>query len=99
MIKRWSKILLGLLVTIIGLILMPVPGPGGTPVTIAGLAILSTELPWARRILDPLIDLLTRPRPLWLRVLIVVGLIVFWVAGTIVGWAILRKFWPGLAHR
>ncbi len=99
MIKRWSKILLGLLVTAVGLILMPMPGPGGTPVTIAGLAILSTELPWARRILQPLIDFLQRPRPVWLNLLLMAGLIAFWIAGTFAGWAILHKLRPGLAHR
>jgi hypothetical protein len=30
---------------------MPVPGPGGTPVFLAGLAILATEVEWARRFL------------------------------------------------
>lgn len=99
MIKRWSKILLGLLVTVTGLILMPMPGPGGTPVTIAGLAILSTELPWARRILQPLIDFLRRPRPVWLNFLLMAGLIAFWIAGSIVGWAILCRLQPGLARR
>jgi hypothetical protein len=49
-VKRWLVILAGSLITLIGLILMPVPGPGGTPVTLAGLAILATELPAARRL-------------------------------------------------
>lgn len=44
------------MVTVIGLILMPVPGPGGTPVTLAGLAILATELPWAKRLMDAFIE-------------------------------------------
>lgn len=41
----------GSLTAITGLILMPVPGPGGTPVFLAGLAMLATEFPWARRLL------------------------------------------------
>lgn len=53
-IKRWLKIVLGAIITVIGIILMPVPGPGGTPVTLAGLAILSSELPWAKRLMDNL---------------------------------------------
>ena len=50
--KRWLTILAGALVAVLGLILMPVPGPGGTPVFLAGLAILATELPWARKFRD-----------------------------------------------
>ncbi len=54
LIKRWLKIAVGSIVTVIGIILMPVPGPGGTPVTLAGLAILSSELPWAKRLMENL---------------------------------------------
>ncbi len=51
-LPRFLKIVLGILVTGLGIILMPVPGPGGTPVTLAGLAILASELPWAKRLLE-----------------------------------------------
>lgn len=34
-----------------GLVLMPVPGPGGTPVFLAGLALLASEDPRAARLL------------------------------------------------
>jgi uncharacterized protein (TIGR02611 family) len=51
-IKRWFKIALGAVVTIIGAILIPIPGPGGMPITLAGLAILGSELPWARRLME-----------------------------------------------
>jgi len=54
LIKRWLKIVIGTIVTIVGIILMPVPGPGGTPVTLAGLAILGSELPWAKRLMENL---------------------------------------------
>lgn len=54
LIKRWLTILVGTCVVVIGLILMPMPGPGGTPVTLAGLAILASELPAARRIRERL---------------------------------------------
>ena len=50
--KRWTVLTVGSLVTLTGLILMPVPGPGGTPVFIAGLAILATEAQWAKRFLE-----------------------------------------------
>lgn len=54
LIKRWLKIVIGATVTVVGIILMPVPGPGGTPVTLAGLAILGSELPWAKRLMENL---------------------------------------------
>jgi len=54
LIKRWLKIVIGAIVTVVGIILMPVPGPGGTPVTLAGLAILGSELPWAKRLMENL---------------------------------------------
>lgn len=50
--KRWLKIIAGVIITITGIILMPVPGPGGTPVTLAGLAILATEFSWAKRLME-----------------------------------------------
>ncbi len=50
--KRWLTIIAGMCVVIVGIILMPVPGPGGIPVTLAGLAMLSTELAWAKRLLE-----------------------------------------------
>lgn len=50
-VKRTAVILAGACVAVIGLILMPVPGPGGTPVFLAGLAILATEVDWAKRFL------------------------------------------------
>jgi hypothetical protein len=53
-IKRWATIIIGGLVLAAGVMLIPVPGPGGLPVTLAGLAILSSELPWAHRFLERL---------------------------------------------
>lgn len=43
----------GLTVLVIGVILLPLPGPG-TLVVVAGLAILATRFRWARRLLDAL---------------------------------------------
>ncbi len=54
LIKRWLKIAIGAIITVVGIILMPVPGPGGLPVTLAGLAILGSELPWAKRLMENL---------------------------------------------
>ena len=95
-IKRWATIIVGGLVLAAGVMLIPVPGPGGLPVTLAGLAILSSELPWAKRLLERIKQRLqlaraqsgarTFPR---LRMLAVVGgLIVLWIVGGIVVWRV-----------
>lgn len=34
------------------------PGPGGTPLFLIGIAILATEFPWAERLRDYVLDLL-----------------------------------------
>ena len=52
LIKRWLKIALGFCIVVIGIILMPIPGPGGAPVTLVGLVILATELSFVRRLLE-----------------------------------------------
>ena len=83
-IKRWLIIIVGGFVTVVGLILMPVPGPGGLPVTLAGLAILATELPWAKRLME---NLKRRAEPLQFgrksrlkQIGIIVGIISFYAA-------------------
>jgi len=91
MVKRCFRVGAGILVTALGIFLMPVPGPGGAPVTIAGLAILSTEFPWARRFLQRLVSLLQRRRSRWERLALVVGLVAFWIIGSMVGWRLLVK--------
>ena len=49
--KRTGVTIAGFLLVVIGIVLLPLPGPG-TLVIIAGLAVLSTEYVWARRMLD-----------------------------------------------
>lgn len=72
----------------IGLILMPVPGPGGFPVTMAGLAILATELPWAKGVMEGLkrrVEFLRiRKRNRWVHIGIVGGVITFYLTTSIV---------------
>lgn len=94
-IKRWATIIVGGLVLATGLLLMPLPGPGGLPVTIAGLAILATELPWAKRLLERLKRRLQRAfgglpeRAGWARPLaFIAGLIALWIIGAIVVWRV-----------
>ena len=95
LIKRWLKVVIGTIVTVVGIILMPVPGPGGTPVTLAGLAMLGSELPWAKRLMENL-----RERTGFLkfgkhsrkkRIGIIAGILVFYaVTGVII-----TKMWAG----
>ena len=50
-LKKSSVAVLGGLVVILGIVLIPYPGPGWL-VVFAGLAILATEFDWAQRVLD-----------------------------------------------
>ena len=49
--KRVAITIAGFAVVIVGLILVPLPGPGWL-IVFAGLAILATEYVWARRLLN-----------------------------------------------
>lgn len=55
--RRWfsrtGSLTLGWLLVVVGIPLMPLPGPG-TIVLVAGVAILSRHYTWAARVLDPL---------------------------------------------
>ncbi|MCC7076313.1 MAG: hypothetical protein IT198_04230 [Acidimicrobiia bacterium] len=46
---RLASIALGIAIVILGLILMPLPGPG-LLVVVAGVALLAKDVPWARRV-------------------------------------------------
>ncbi|MBA2697038.1 MAG: PGPGW domain-containing protein, partial [Actinobacteria bacterium] len=49
-VRRFAVTLVGAAVVILGVVLMPLPGPGLLIVAV-GLAILATEYAWARRLL------------------------------------------------
>jgi hypothetical protein len=51
--QRTGSELLGWFLTVVGIILIPAPGPG-TLVLVAGISLLSRNYVWAQRILDPL---------------------------------------------
>lgn len=88
---RWFKITAGLIITLIGVILMPVPGPGGTPVTLFGLAILSTELPWAKSLRERFMRLLSTgilKRNIWLRAGVIAGVIGIYTLSSFVAYRI-----------
>ena len=94
--KRWTRIIVGGLVLVIGLLLMPLPGPGGTPVALLGLALLSSELPWAKRLLERMKQRLQLARAQngartfpGLRMLAAFGgLIVLWIVGGVIVWRV-----------
>lgn len=66
---------LGAVIIILGLALVPLPGPGWL-IVLAGIAIISTEFHWARRLLDFAKGHLRKwtkwvmARPLWIRLVI-----------------------------
>lgn len=51
-IRRWVKIIVGGIVLLVGIVLSPVPGPGGGPIMLAGLAILASEVPFVQRLFE-----------------------------------------------
>jgi hypothetical protein len=54
--KRIAIDLAGYLLILVGIIISPVPGPGGIPVMIAGLGLLSINNKWAARLRDTILD-------------------------------------------
>ena len=95
-IERFGVVTAGVLVVALGLVLMPLPGPGGTPVALAGLAIPSSELPWARRLLERLTQRMQRSRaerlgakyPRKHLVVVTGGLLALYLIGVIVAWRV-----------
>lgn len=49
--KRIAVGIVGGIIVIVGIVLMPLPGPG-IAVVLAGLAVLATQFPWAQDLLD-----------------------------------------------
>jgi hypothetical protein len=54
MLARGFMIAVGIAVLLLGVLLVPIPGPSGTPVMLVGLGILAPRVGWARRLLDRL---------------------------------------------
>ena len=55
-VRHWTLrvaiLVLGTVVTLLGIVILPLPGPLGTPVILLGLGILSTESSGARRLMS-----------------------------------------------
>jgi uncharacterized protein (TIGR02611 family) len=52
---RLTRMTAGSIVTVVGLIMMPLPGPG-LPIVAVGLAILARDVAWAERLLGHVTD-------------------------------------------
>lgn len=50
-IRRWAIIIVGVVIIVAGIIISPIPGPGGMPVILGGLMVLALEVAFARRVL------------------------------------------------
>jgi uncharacterized protein (TIGR02611 family) len=54
--KRLVVFVVGVALFVLGIVLIPLPGPFSIPLMIAGLAVLATEYVWAQRALDTVRD-------------------------------------------
>ena len=48
-VKRWTMIVLGLVIIAAGILISPLPGPGGIPVIVIGLMLVLRHSFWARK--------------------------------------------------
>lgn len=50
--KRIAVFVVGVALVLLGIALIPLPGPFSIPLMVAGLAVLATEYVWAEKMLD-----------------------------------------------
>lgn len=84
-LKRSAVVVTGSCIAILGLILMPVPGPGGTPVFLAGLAILATEVEWAKKFLVRFKEVYVRMSKRK-RIALTCGTLIFYIISGVLVW-------------
>ena len=58
--KRIVVFVVGVALVLLGIALIPLPGPFSIPLMVAGLAVLATEYVWAERVLDTVKDKTTQ---------------------------------------
>jgi uncharacterized protein (TIGR02611 family) len=58
--KRIAIFVVGVALILLGVALIPLPGPFSIPLMLAGLAVLATEYVWAERVLDTVKDRVQR---------------------------------------
>ncbi|MDB5166823.1 MAG: hypothetical protein JWM37_895 [Candidatus Saccharibacteria bacterium] len=56
-VRQGIVLILGLLFVLAAVITSPIPGPGGIPLFLIGIAILATEFEWAQRLRDRILVL------------------------------------------
>jgi uncharacterized protein (TIGR02611 family) len=61
-VYRVAVAIAGLLLVVLGFVTGPIPGPGGIPLVLLGLAIWSSEFAWAHRLMHQFKELLSRFR-------------------------------------
>ena len=54
--KRIVVFVVGVALVVLGIALIPLPGPFSIPLMVAGLAVLATEYVWAEKMLDTVKD-------------------------------------------
>ncbi|MDT4918351.1 MAG: hypothetical protein QOH89_3051 [Pseudonocardiales bacterium] len=90
---------LGVAVLGVGIILLPLPGPGWL-IIFGGLSILASEYAWAARLLASVRRVFVRwktwvrSRPMWIRVLMILLSVALLAALIAAGWVVAGK--PGL---
>jgi uncharacterized protein (TIGR02611 family) len=90
---------LGVAVVALGILLLPLPGPGWL-IIFGGLSILASEYAWAARLLAAVRRLFVRwkgwvrSRPMWLRLLLILLSVALLAALVIAAWFVADK--PGL---
>jgi uncharacterized protein (TIGR02611 family) len=93
LIWRVSVTILGVAVIAIGIVLLPLPGPGWL-IIFAGLGILASEYTWARRLLVFMRRQVQRwsqwlaRQPLWLRAIAGLFSLIFLAAVALAAWYI-----------
>lgn len=51
-ISRWAVVAAGFVLTVVGIAIIPVPGPWSFPLIVVGLALLALEFEWAENFLE-----------------------------------------------
>jgi uncharacterized protein (TIGR02611 family) len=87
---------IGLAVLGVGILLLPLPGPGWL-IIFGGLSILASEYAWAARLLAAVRRLFVRwkgwvrSRPIWLRLLMIAASVALLAALVVAGWFVAGK--------
>ncbi len=90
--KRWKStpvtvrkpivLIVGMLIVIASPFTGVLPGPGGIPVFLIGIAILASEFEWARRIRDPIVERVKEAGQKWRQHKVIGTLVIIGLAAT-----------------